>query len=113
MSWKAFDLYCGLGGLGLGLQRSGLEVIGGIDNWQPAVDANSELLGHKAHKAEVKDADEIILDSGWTADEGILTGGPPCQGFSLANQRRSGSTKKSEVFNYVDLINRLKPAAFI
>ena len=113
MSWKAFDLYCGLGGLGLGLQRSGLEVTGGIDNWQPAVDANSNLIGHKAHKAEVKNADEIILDSGWTADEGIITGGPPCQGFSLANQRRADSTTRPEVFNYVDLINQLNPAAFL
>ena len=113
MAWKVFDLYCGLGGLGLGFQRAGFEVTGGIDFWQPAVKANARLLGHEAHLEEVKNADQIILDSGWNADEGILTGGPPCQGFSLANQRRSANTNRVEVFNYVDLINRLKPAAFL
>jgi len=113
MAWKVFDLYCGLGGLGLGFKNAGFEIAGGIDHWQPAVDANAQLLGHEAHNEKVEHADQIILDSGWIPDEGILTGGPPCQGFSLANQRRSDNTTRVEVFNYVDLINRLKPAVFL
>ena len=116
MAWKVFDLYCGLGGLGLGFKRAGFTTKGGIDYWQPAVENNAKLLGHEAHRAKVEDADKIILDSGWEANTGLLIGGPPCQGFSLANQRRSsnsGAKKRSELFNYVDLINRLKPAAFL
>ena len=61
MKWKIFDLYCGLGGLGLGFKRAGFESKGGIDYWQPAVENNAKLLGHEAHRAEVKDADKIIL----------------------------------------------------
>ncbi len=116
MKWHVFDLYCGLGGLGLGFKNAGFDCKGGIDYWQPAVSHNSRLLGHASYKSEVKDGDQIIRNSGWKAENGILVGGPPCQGFSLANQRRSsdrGKRQKSELFNYVDLINRLKPALFI
>ena len=63
MAWKVFDLYCGLGGLGLGFKRAGFESKGGIDYWQPAVENNAKLLGHEAYRAEVKDADKIILES--------------------------------------------------
>ena len=40
-------------------------------------------------------------------------GGPPVRGF-LANQRQSLKEvlKSSKLFNYVDLINRLKPVTF-
>ena len=115
MKWQAFDLYCGLGGLGLGFKNAGFDCRGGIDFWEPAVNHNSRLLGHTSYLEKVENADQIILESGWKKDTGILVGGPPCQGFSLANQRRSserGAQKRSELFNYVDLINRLKPAAF-
>lgn len=116
MRWQVFDLYCGLGGLGLGFKNAGFDCRGGIDFWEPAVAHNSRLLGHVSYHEKVENADEIILESGWKKETGILVGGPPCQGFSLANQRRSserGAQKRSELFNYVDLINRLKPAAFL
>ena len=116
MKWQVFDLYCGTGGLGLGFKNAGFDCKGGVDSWEPAVRHNTRLLGHTSHQAEVAESDQIIIDSGWNADTGLLVGGPPCQGFSLANQRRSskkGADQRSEVFNYVDLINRLKPASFL
>jgi site-specific DNA-cytosine methylase len=30
------DLFCGIGGLSIGLQRSGMSPVGGIDNWAEA-----------------------------------------------------------------------------
>ena len=83
MAWDVFDLYAGIGGLGMGFERAGFTSKGAIDVWDKAIEANARLFNHKTAIAEVIDADSIILESGWEAENGILVGGPPCQGFPM------------------------------
>ena len=84
---KAMDLFCGCGGLTLGLKQAGFDVIGAIDNNELAVET------YKANHPEVvvweKDIKELTIDDvrqtlGIKKGElDLLAGCPPCQGFSL------------------------------
>ncbi len=54
---------------------------------------------------------ENVLNDGETID--VITGGPPCQSFSLAGERRKND-KKDELFSYyLEVIQELKPKYFI
>ena len=35
---RVVDLFCGCGGMSLGFEKAGYEVIAGYDNWDPAIE---------------------------------------------------------------------------
>ena len=35
---KVIDLFCGCGGLSLGFQRAGFEIVAAFDNWEKAIE---------------------------------------------------------------------------
>ncbi len=82
----AVDLFCGCGGLTVGLRQAGFEVVGAVDN-----DPLSLLTYHENHprvKIYSDDIRNIKTDEFvkmLKLDEGeldLLAGCPPCQGFS-------------------------------
>jgi len=55
--------------------------------------------------------DELGLEPG---DIDVVCGGPPCQGFSTANSKRSASDRRNNlVFEFMRLVCELQPKTFI
>lgn len=80
------DLFCGCGGMSLGLHKAGFRLLAGIDSWGQAL--RTFELNHPA--AVTIEADVTELDPAHVMDRLALSqgavdcivGGPPCQGFS-------------------------------
>lgn len=53
----AVDLFSGCGGLSLGFQKAGIEILAAIDNWNIALDVYRENFEHPAIQQDL--ADEI------------------------------------------------------
>ena len=104
--FKAVDLFCGAGGLGLGLEAAGFEVITAVDKWRPAVETYNLNFSHSAREAPL-DWDTSLPD----AD--IFAGGPPCQGFSSAGRRNPGDARNTLVAVFAHLVALHRPQAFI
>ena len=100
------DLFCGAGGLGAGLHAAGLETIHAVDSLPAAVRtygmnfAKPVSLRSLCRDAELPPADVIV-------------GGPPCQGFSSAGQRRLEDSRNSLVAVFAHLVARHRPGAFV
>ena len=103
---KVVDLFCGCGGLSIGFQRSGYEIVSAYDNWKPAVETYNANFSHLANLVELR-ADSVIPDSD------VIIGGPPCQGFSSAGLRKFDDHRNTLVGVFGELIARYKPVAFI
>lgn len=88
-TYNVLDLFCGCGGLSLGFEFSGYNIIAGIDVWEDALDTYN--YNHKKSKAICADlstllpneVEKLIPD----INVDVIVGGPPCQGFSLAGKR--------------------------
>lgn len=86
---KVLDTFAGAGGFSLGFQLAGFEVIGAIerDKWACETFAfnHSGAITVNRNIAEISDDElkEMFFDN----NPDIVVGGPPCQGFSIANKR--------------------------
>ena len=121
---KVVDLFCGAGGMSLGLEMTGhFKVEAAIDFWQPAI--NTFLLNHPslsdkdvfcADIAEIfsKDANRMNPKFNFNKqDIDIVVGGPPCQGLSLAGKRLIDDPRNTLFRSFVDAVSLLQPKAFI
>jgi DNA (cytosine-5)-methyltransferase 1 len=109
---KILDLYCGMGGLSLGLSLSlkDAEIEGlDIDKWAVAT-YNLNLSKFKC-RARIQD----VLTWKPTGDYDIIVGGVPCQPFSIANIDIRG--EEHPLFptfpRFFDVVLNLKPKAFM
>lgn len=109
------DLFAGCGGLSLGFEMDGFGGLLAIDNWQDALDTYSR----NREDARTLCADISMLDPAKIKDEygignvGIIIGGPPCQGFSVAG-KRIVEDKRNELYkSFVRFVDEFRPAAFV
>jgi DNA (cytosine-5)-methyltransferase 1 len=86
----AVDLFSGCGGLGLGLERAGLNVVAAADTDETALEtyaANLEAITWCGDLSDPAPFVDYLADLGVDAVD-VVAGGPPCQPFS-----RAGSSK--------------------
>ena len=94
MQKKVLDLFAGAGGFSLGFEQSGFEIIGAleIDKWA----SETFKFNHPDSIVCTKDISQVsdneIVDAFKGKIPDVIIGGPPCQGFSIAN-KLNGDTK--------------------
>lgn len=118
---QAVDLFAGAGGLALGLKWAGWDLIASNDIDEDALKTHSRNLSSPVVLGDITQLsirDEItkIARNGRNASKGPLwvVGGPPCQGFSTAGNRRSRDDSRNSLFrDYISLLETLQPDAFV
>ncbi len=93
---KAIDLFAGPGGLSLGLQNSGFEVIGAVEWDKDAGETyrlnfdhpskQKDITRYSAKEFRVSLEEDGQLQPGESVD--LVAGGPPCPGFSLIGRSK-------------------------
>ena len=84
----AVDLFCGAGGLSLGLEEAGFDVILGVDHDEEAVETHASLCGglHASWDLGNDEVVDRVVTLMRKAKVTLLAGGPPCQPFSRAGR---------------------------
>ena len=92
--FSAVDLFCGCGGLSLGLRRAGFRIAAAIDNDGLAI--STYRLNHRGVrliKGDIVTVDPYTLMNELGMEQGsldLLAGCPPCQGFSTLRTLNGG-----------------------
>ena len=110
----AIDLFCGAGGLSLGLENAGFEVALGLDFDKHVIDtyrANHE--GRLLH-ADVRsiDGQDLLAEAG-VSDVDLLAGGPSCQGFSTHGKRLADDERNFLYAEFMRIVADLRPATVL
>jgi DNA (cytosine-5)-methyltransferase 1 len=85
---KAVDLFCGAGGLSLGLHQAGFEVVLGVDHNREALETHRSMfpgLSVDWDLASDESIDRVIRIANESGVD-LIAGGPPCQPFSKAGR---------------------------
>jgi DNA (cytosine-5)-methyltransferase 1 len=111
---KALSFFSGAMGLDLGLERAGIEVSLACEfdkACRATISANRPNIA-LLNDINNYDAAQIREAAGFTKKESIdlIVGGPPCQAFSSAGQRKGFEDSRGNVFlKYIELSLELQP----
>lgn len=110
---KIVDFFAGAGGLSLGFVQSGYTVSFANDFEEVCINTykynHPEISSSRVLKADIRTIVDKINDY-ITEDIDVVIGGPPCQGFSSANQQRIIDDPRNELYKYyLKAVNLLAP----
>ena len=115
MKPRVIDLFAGVGGLSLGFEKKGFDVV--LANEYDASIATSYIANHKNTKMIVGDITSLDLEDTFGKLAGtidVVIGGPPCQGFSQKGQRKTIHDERNFLFKYyVSVVELVKPKYFV
>lgn len=113
MPYNTVDLFAGAGGITEGFRKAGYRCLFANDFDFEA--RHTFTYNHPNIPYVMKDVRELsiseILETGQfnPNDVDVITGGPPCQGFSLAGQRISDDPRNVLFREYVRIAKELQP----
>lgn len=115
---RSVELFAGAGGLALGGEAAGLrpEIVVEWDRWACDTIRQNKAAGYplggpwRVHEGDVRD-----VDWSWANNVGVdvVTGGPPCQPFSMGGKARAADDKRDMFPAAINVIRQLQPKAFV
>ena len=112
------DFFCGSGGLSLGFHQAGFKLSLANDIQECCVDTISlnhpEVPEKHIIAGDINNVLEQIEDCSRYTNVDVVVGGPPCQGFSMANRQRIIDDPRNHLYkSFVGAINILSPKFFV
>jgi Alw26I/Eco31I/Esp3I family type II restriction m6 adenine DNA methyltransferase len=124
------DLFAGAGGLSLGLEMAGFDVVAASDHDlraaqtytfnRPCEDLpdpiSSKTYFSLSDVSDISAREKMVKDFKTKLGErslGLLVGGPPCQGFSTAGWRSGADARNDLAAIYLEFVEHLKPSIVV
>ncbi len=102
------SLFAGAGGLDMGFENQGFQVI-----WANDIDKDACETHRLWSTAEVIQGDISQIDFEKIPKSDVIAGGFPCQGFSLAGPRKIDDKRNVLYKHFVNLVAEKKPFLFV
>lgn len=114
---KSIELFAGAGGLGIGLSNCGFKPELVIELDQNACDtirANKKIVDSPVGKWPLKQQDATKYDYSTYEDKiDLLSGGPPCQPFSLAGKHKGQEDHRNLFPTMIKAVREIQPKIFL
>jgi len=109
---RVVDLFCGCGGLSLGFEMAGFDVVAAFDKWEAALHVYNANFNHPAMPLDLTNV-EYCIETITALSPDMIIGGPPCQDFSSAGKRDEDNGRGDLTVNYAEIISSIKPPVFV
>lgn len=118
MSKRFVDLFAGCGGLSLGMEKAGFEVAFASDLDPVCTETymkNRNLKKNKMFVGDIAELNNRFCEYSQNFENiELVCGGPPCQGFSMANRQRLINDPRNSLYKeYLLFLQKTKPKFFI
>ena len=122
----AVDLFCGAGGLSLGLEEGGFSVVAAADSDRASTETHAANIPSLTYTGDLSKPAGFIrqLDEWGIESVDLVAGGPPCQPFSNAGASKIGHLvrtghrqardERADLWrSFFSIVDRLKPKAML
>ncbi len=103
---RVIDLFAGCGGMSLGFENAGFDIVAAFDNWDAAITIYENNFSHPIYKKDLG-ADEVIQQISDLHPD-LIMGGPPCQDYSIAGKRELGK-RANLTIRFAEIVSTVKP----
>lgn len=111
------DLFAGCGGLSLGMEQAGFTPVFANEIWEPAATTYRMNRGLTEEQVFVGDIHYLVAhlaDFKLPKNVNLVCGGPPCQGFSMANRQRIIDDPRNHLYKvYLRFLSQVRPLFFV
>lgn len=112
------DLFCGAGGMSLGFVQEGFDVNFACDIDPTCVETyrfnHPNVYSKYIVNSDIKIIEDNINEYLNYKKVDLVIGGPPCQGFSIANQQRVIDDPRNKLYkSFVNIVSQTKPKYFV
>ena len=111
------DLFAGCGGLSLGMEQAGFSPVFANEIWNVAAETYRRNRGLDESQVFVGDINYLVShleDFQIPKDVTLVCGGPPCQGFSMANRQRVLDDPRNHLYkSYLEFLAKVRPRCFV
>lgn len=115
--FTTIDLFSGAGGMAEGFRKAGYRTLVATDYDEMAAKTfrhNHPSVPFVQRDIHQLSSEELLNIAGKKRGEvGVVCGGPPCQGFSLAGQRLADDPRNEMFREFVRIVKETMPAAFL
>ena len=108
---KAVDLFAGCGGMSLGFQNAGFNIVAAFEFWDIAAECYEKNFSHPVFRTDLSDVDLAVKQISVFSPD-LIIGGPPCQDFSHAGKRIE-SSRASLTESYAKIVSNIHPKYFV
>lgn len=115
--YKIIDIFSGCGGFSTGFEQTGKFInVLAIDIWNIALDTiklnkpHTDIICSPLEKITNQEITKIKEKYG---DIEVVVGGPPCQGFSLAEKRQKNDPRNNLWQEYIRFVSIINPTWFV
>ena len=111
VTMKTVDLFAGCGGMSLGFENAGFNLVAAFEFWPIAAECYSKNFSHPVFRTDLSDTETAINQIKDFSPE-LIIGGPPCQDFSHAGKRIEAE-RASLTESFAQIIASIKPKYFV
>lgn len=108
---RTVDLFAGCGGLSLGFQNAGFNLVAAFENWLPAIEVYRSNFEHQVIECDLSNIKSREIIQSFNPE--MIIGGPPCQDFSSAGKRNENLGRGDLTLEFANLILDIKPNWFV
>lgn len=110
-TYNVIDLFAGCGGLSLGFQNAGFQIMAAFDNWDEAINIYRQNFNHPIIKRDLGNTEDLTELERLHPD--VIIGGPPCQDYSSAGHRDEDLGRAKLTIDFAETIVRIRPQYFL
>lgn len=112
------DLFCGSGGFSLGFLQEGFSAKYACDFEPACIDTyrfnHMDMPSNDIVCEDVRTIKDDLIERFKNIELDLVIGGPPCQGFSIANQQKIIDDPRNQLYkSFVEIVEALQPKFFV